>query len=159
MSVSCALFWYNHNGAAWHVQRTQVSKKLFLLFFHIINLFLFIKMPCLSGPVLPCLVCLCTEFNFTWYVFYNNAYFFLDMALWIQQLFFCMHWHAVSFTCSLIFPSFFMHVQMKVYLKINLAYFVGVAGYVSNSMYKQINGEKWAWNLVLTASLFSGMQN
>lgn len=30
-----------------------------------------------------------------------------------------------------------------------------VAGYVSNSMYKQINGEKWAWNLVLTASLFS----
>ena len=32
----------------------------------------------------------------------------------------------------------------------------GVSGYVSNSMYKQLNGERWAWNLVLTASLFSG---
>ena len=30
-----------------------------------------------------------------------------------------------------------------------------VSGYVSNSMYKQINGDKWAWNLVLTSSLFS----
>ncbi|XP_066932000.1 transmembrane 9 superfamily member 1-like [Clytia hemisphaerica] len=30
-----------------------------------------------------------------------------------------------------------------------------VSGYVSNSMYKQLNGERWAWNLVLTASLFS----
>lgn len=30
-----------------------------------------------------------------------------------------------------------------------------VSGYVSNSMYKQINGDKWAWNLILTASLFS----
>eukprot|EP00794_Sanderia_malayensis_P011974 gene11974-13211_t len=30
-----------------------------------------------------------------------------------------------------------------------------VSGYVSNSFYKQINGDKWAWNLVLTASLFT----
>eukprot|EP00112_Aurelia_sp_Birch-Aquarium-sp1_P006702 Seg1734.4 transcript_id=Seg1734.4/GoldUCD/mRNA.D3Y31 product="Transmembrane 9 superfamily member 1" protein_id=Seg1734.4/GoldUCD/D3Y31 len=30
-----------------------------------------------------------------------------------------------------------------------------VSGFVSNSFYKQINGDKWAWNLVLTASLFS----
>lgn len=30
-----------------------------------------------------------------------------------------------------------------------------VSGYVSNSIYKQLNGERWAWNLVLTASLFS----
>eukprot|EP00795_Rhopilema_esculentum_P008572 gene8572-14580_t len=30
-----------------------------------------------------------------------------------------------------------------------------VSGFVSNSFYKQIAGDKWAWNLVLTASLFS----
>ncbi|XP_065652076.1 transmembrane 9 superfamily member 1 isoform X2 [Hydra vulgaris] len=29
-----------------------------------------------------------------------------------------------------------------------------ISGYVSNSMYKQINGNNWAWNLILTASLF-----
>ena len=31
-----------------------------------------------------------------------------------------------------------------------------VSGFVSNSFYKQIAGDKWAWNLVLTASLFTG---
>jgi len=30
-----------------------------------------------------------------------------------------------------------------------------VSGFVSNSFYKQISGDKWAWNLVLTASMFS----
>ena len=35
--------------------------------------------------------------------------------------------------------------------------FAVISGYVSNSMYKQISGNKWAWNLILTASLFGGI--
>lgn len=35
-------------------------------------------------------------------------------------------------------------------------YFPGVSGYVASSMYKKIGGENWAWNIVLTATLFAG---
>ncbi|XP_071508029.1 transmembrane 9 superfamily member 1-like [Diadema antillarum] len=31
----------------------------------------------------------------------------------------------------------------------------GVSGYVSSNFYKQIGGENWVWNLVLTSSMFS----
>lgn len=31
-----------------------------------------------------------------------------------------------------------------------------VSGYVSCSFYTQINGQRWAWNIILTSSLFSG---
>jgi len=31
----------------------------------------------------------------------------------------------------------------------------GIAGYVSSSFYKQIGGEKWAWNIVATATVFA----
>jgi len=31
----------------------------------------------------------------------------------------------------------------------------GVAGYVSSSFYKQMGGEHWAWNIVLTSTLFT----
>lgn len=34
---------------------------------------------------------------------------------------------------------------------------VGIAGYVSSRMYKQIGGDSWVWNIVMTASLFSGI--
>ena len=32
----------------------------------------------------------------------------------------------------------------------------GIAGYVSSKFYRQIGGTNWAWNIVLTASLFAG---
>ena len=34
---------------------------------------------------------------------------------------------------------------------------VGIAGYVSSCVYKQIGGDGWVWNIVMTASLFSGV--
>ncbi|XP_066578935.1 transmembrane 9 superfamily member 1 isoform X2 [Amia ocellicauda] len=32
----------------------------------------------------------------------------------------------------------------------------GVAGYVSSNFYRQIEGQRWVWNIILTSSLFSG---
>lgn len=39
---------------------------------------------------------------------------------------------------------------------ISLCLFLGVSGYVASSMYKKIGGINWAWNIVLTATLFAG---
>jgi len=47
------------------------------------------------------------------------------------------------------------HGQMNTAAILLYALTCCISGYVSNSMYKQINGDKWAWNLVLTASLFT----
>uniref|UniRef100_A0A8C2R2G6 Transmembrane 9 superfamily member n=1 Tax=Capra hircus TaxID=9925 RepID=A0A8C2R2G6_CAPHI len=32
-----------------------------------------------------------------------------------------------------------------------------ISGYVSSHFYRQIGGERWVWNIILTTSLFSGM--
>jgi transmembrane 9 superfamily protein 1 len=31
-----------------------------------------------------------------------------------------------------------------------------ISGYVSSHFYRQIGGERWVWNIILTTSLFSG---
>jgi hypothetical protein len=31
-----------------------------------------------------------------------------------------------------------------------------ISGYVSSHFYRQIGGERWVWNIILTSSLFSG---
>jgi len=32
----------------------------------------------------------------------------------------------------------------------------GVAGFTSSCLYKYLGGDKWAWNIIVAASVFSG---
>lgn len=63
---------------------------------------------------------------------------------------------ALATRCTLQHSCFTLSQLVRLHSLVrNSPLTLGIAGYISASFYKQIGGEKWAWNIMFTACVFS----